>query len=307
MLELSIIIVHYKTLNLTRRCLASIDIQKNWEVIIVDNDSQDGAKEQIEKEFPIVKWITNKSNEGFGRANNLAVEHAKGEYILLLNSDMLVDSSTILTCVEYFGTHHNIGVLGCKLKNEDGTPQKSTYNFVGDNEEIWRVNLLADKLKNYREPRKIKAVMGSFFIMKRKDFEKLGGFDPDFFMYCEELELCDRVSKNLNKEIVYLDQVEAKHKHGGSSDGSWSARQTWLSRALLVYKRKGLVYYIGYHWVMLLTLITNFLLGWKISKEYQKSWQKTAKAYRANRLMYWKIPFTFTRKRGTGKKLLRSA
>lgn len=307
MIKLSIIIIHYKTYALTQRCLANFSIDKDWEVIIVDNDSQDGAQEKILKEFPDIQWVCNSTNEGFGRANNLGVKHAKGKFILLLNSDMLVSHETILKCLDFFDTHPDTGVLSCKLLNEDGSLQKSTYAFIGDNEEVWRMNLLVDKIRHYSQPKEIKAIMGSFFMMRKEDFIQLGGFDPDFFMYCEELDLCDRVSIELKKEIIYLDEVEAIHKHGGSSDGTWSARQTWLSRALLVYKRKGPLYYIGYHLTMTFTIITNFLLGWKLGNEYQKSWNKTVKAYRANRLMYWKIPFNFTRKRGTGNKLLRSA
>lgn len=304
MIQLSIIIVHYKTLELTQRCLLNLDIQKHWEIIIVDNNSQDGAKDKILKEHPYIKWITNPENEGFGRANNIGVAHSKGEFILLLNSDMLVEHEAIQKCIEYFDLHSNVGVLGCKLINEDGSLQKSTYAFIGENEEIWRTNLLVDKIKRFKEPKNIRAVMGSFFIMRKEDFQQLEGFDPDFFMYCEELDLCDRVVNELNKEIIYYPDIRATHKHGGSSEGSWSAQQTWLSRALLVYKRKGLFYYITYHFVMSITILTNFLLGWKIGKEYQQSWRKTVRAYRSNRKIYFQIPFIYSRKRGNGKNML---
>lgn len=279
--------------------------QSEYEIIVVDNDSNDGAGEKITTEFPSVNWMYNSENEGFGRANNMGANAAKGNYLLFLNSDMLVPNNTIERCLDKMEQNDKIGVLGPQLLNEDGTLQKSCYYYVGEHAEILKDNLLLDKLISFKQP-SLKAVMGSFMVIRKEVFTTVGGFDPDFFMYCEELDLCDRI-RALGLEITYIDEVHAIHKHGGSSDREWSIRQTYLSRALLVYKRKGIGAYFVSHALFKFNFITNLFLMWLLDKDYRKGFWKSNRAYFFNWLTYWTIPFTFTRILGTGKKLLKSA
>ena len=307
-IQISIIIVHYKTLELTSRCLKSLYESKieGAEIIIVDNDSNDGAKENILSEFPSIKWITNSSNEGFGRANNLGAKNALGKHLLFLNSDMIVPQNTIESCLDHLEKNSEIGALGPKLLNEDGSHQKSTYRHIGGHQELLKDNLLLDKLYKFKAP-DIRAIMGSFLMIPKDAFVQSKGFDPDFFMYCEELDLCDRIA-DLGKTIVYFDEVHAIHKHGGSStDSGWSLRQTYLSRALLVYKRKGLGDYILSHWIYTFNFFINFLLMWKLDKNYRDDYWISQRAYFKNWLLYWKIPFKFGSKLGNGKQYLKSA
>lgn len=308
-MNLSIIIVHYKTFELTQRCIQSIfETTKSvdFEIIVVDNDSNDGAGEKITTSFPSVKWIYNSTNEGFGRANNLGAKEAKGKYLLFMNSDMLIPENTINNCLIFMVENPNIGVLGPKLLNEDGSFQKSTYNYIGDHQEILKNNLLLDKLMNFKTP-SLKAVMGSFMIIPNHVFKEVNGFDPDFFMYCEELELCSRINKK-GYQIVYFDEEYAIHKHGGSSTASnWVVKQTILSRSLLVLKQKGLGGYLLSHIFYHFNFCTNFFLMWLIDKPYRKGFWSSGKCYFSNWLTYWRIPFTFTPQFGKGNKLLKSA
>lgn len=306
MIKLSIIIVHYKTYALTRQCINSIGYNDTWEIIIVDNNSQDGSKQKIKNEFPFVKWIENEQNEGFGRANNIGASETKGEFLLFMNSDMLIPENTIENCLQYIRTNPKIGVLGPKLLNEDGSLQKSAYHFIGDHQEILQENLLLDKLLKFKTP-PIKAVMGSFMIIPKDVFRKVNGFDPDFFMYCEELDLCSRIAK-IGYKIVYFDSEFAIHKHGGSSTTSeWVVRQTYLSRSLLVLKQKGISGYFIAHFIHHLNFLTNFILMWLLDDRYRKSFWTTNKSYFSNWLNYCKIPFTFNKNLGKGNKLLKSA
>lgn len=308
MIKLSIIIVHYKTYDLTLRCVQSIVATTTiaHEIIVVDNNSNDDAGEKIINDFPSINWIYNSENEGFGRANNLGASKAKGDFLLFMNSDMLIPEGTIENCLQYINENPKIGVLGPKLLNEDGSIQKSTYHFVGDHQEILQGNLLLDKLLKFKTP-PLKAVMGSFMIIPKNVFKKVNGFDPDFFMYCEELELCARIS-NIGFQIEYLDNEYAIHKHGGSSSTSeWVVRQTYLSRSLLVLKQKGVGGYIIHHFILHFNFTTNFLLMWFLDKDYRKDFWSTYKSYFSNWLTYWRIPFTFTRNLGKGSKLLKSA
>lgn len=304
MSKLSIIIVHYKTFELTQRCIQSIfESTKNvdFEIIVVDNNSNDGAGEKITSTFPSVKWIYNSNNDGFGRANNIGAKEAKGNYLLFMNSDMLIPENTINKCLDYMLAHTNIGVLGPKLLNEDGSFQKSTYHYVGNQQELLKDNLLLDKLYSFKTPA-LKAVMGSFMIIPKNVFEQVNGFDPDFFMYCEELDLCERITEK-RYEICYFEEVHAIHKHGGSATTSnWVLKQIYLSRSLLVFKRKGIWSYIISHHIHLFNFITNFCLMWLLDKKYRKGFWITSRCYFSNWLIYWSIPFNFTRKLGTTKR-----
>jgi GT2 family glycosyltransferase len=264
------------------------------EIIVVDNDSIDNSKEIIIERFPKVKWIDTRGNIGYGRANNIGIEAASSEMILLLNSDMILMPDTIENCLAAMKSDLTIGALGCRLLNEDGSEQKSTYSYIGDHEELLRDNHLICKLKNFKE-RPVKAIMGSFFLTKKDVLEKSGVFDTDFFMYCEELDLCDRITK-VGYRIDYLPSVTAIHKHGGSSsDGSWRMKQIYLSRALLVWKKKGLIGYIFSFLIILFNTLVNFPIVITVKREFLLGFVDQQKAIFSNTLRYILIPFKFGR------------
>lgn len=297
-MKLSIIIVNYKTPELTLRCIESIYtsiVDSTFEVIVADNDSQDNSKEKISHSFPSVKWISNSYNAGFGRANNLGVKHAKGEFILLLNSDMLLlPDQNLNVLLNRIKDNSKIGIIGCKLLNEDGSFQKSVYYDIGTLKRELRNNVLWYKLTK-PVPKKLDAVMGSFMLFRKTDFEKLKGFDEDFFMYAEELELCMRFKRKLQKEIIYDENYIAIHKHGGSSKVSdWSINQNMLSNALLHFKLNGWLGYFRYHTIFLINIMTNLVFSFTLEKKLKKSYLKTYKAYFIHFFTYFKIPFYYT-------------
>lgn len=305
--ELSIIIVNYKTPDLTLKCIESIKETvgfNNYEIIVVDNCSNDNSQEIITKKNEDVVWINNPNNDGFGRANNVGISNSKGEYILLINSDVTVLENTIEKCLETIKAEKNIGALGCRLLNEDDSLQKSVYYHTSDYSEILEENLFLDYIYTFKH-KEIKALMGSFLLIPKKVFEQVKGFDPDFFMYCEELDLCRRITSNGYK-LKYLDEVSAYHLHGASSSGrSWVRKQTYLSKALLVYKEKGILGYIFYHFLFTINTITNFILMWLLDKGYRKGFWTTQVCYYGNYLHYLTIPFLYSRQYGTEKRILR--
>lgn len=305
-MKLSVIIVNYKTPELTRRCIESIFAvhREGVEVIVVDNHSQDNSKALVTSLFPEVVWIDNPENDGFGRANNFGASQAKGEYLLLLNSDMLLLEDTVGKCLSYMESHPETGALGCKLLNEDGSFQKSAYHYVGDYMGVLKNNLIVDYIFK-PVPGKIKAVMGAFMLIPKKVFDEVKGFDPDFFMYAEELDLCRRIEAKGYK-IVYFEEATAIHKHGGSSEGSdWSHRQNWLSNALLYLKVRGYGGYVLYHFLYFFTFITNLLLLWKMDQPYRKGFWNEKRWYFSNFWLYFSIPFLFKKSFGNGKRILR--
>jgi len=306
-MTLSIIIINYKTPQLTCRCIESV-LQgglNDMEILVVDNASNDGSKEIITAAYPMVKWIQNKNNEGFGRANNLGILNATGRFVLLLNSDMIVPEGVLEACLAEMGNRPNVGVLGCKLVNEDGSFQKSTYS-VARFRDLLDLNLVFNNLVKTARHR-IEAVQGSFMLMLRSVMDEVGGFDPDFFMYSEELDLCRRIAKKGYK-IHYFDKVSAVHKQGGSiTNQTWSLKQRYLSNALLYYKVRGLTGYLLYHFLFLLNTATNFFAMWLLDKDYRLGYFQIQKAYLSNFVQYLKIPFLYTRKPGDGKRMLRAS
>jgi GT2 family glycosyltransferase len=293
---LSIIVVNYNTRELTCCCIDSIyhNSYEDIEIIIVDNASTDGSKDFILAKFPQIVWIDSGGNIGFGRANNLGIEAASSEMILLLNSDMILMPDTIENCLAAMKSDPSIGALGCRLLNEDGSDQKSTYSYIGDHEELLRDNHLICKLKNFKEL-PVKAIMGSFFLTKKDVLEKSGVFDTDFFMYCEELDLCDRITK-AGYRIEYRTSATAIHKHGGSSSNdSWRTRQIYLSRALLVWKKKGYWGYLLSLLIMILNTMINFPIVFTFKREFLQGFVDQQKAIFSNTLRYILIPFKFGR------------
>ena len=130
-MDLSIIIVNFRTYDLTKQTIISVlDTVKNieYEILVVDNDSADGSLEKLIQDFKnesLVKFIKNNHNDGFAVANNLAFKEAKGEYTLLLNSDVIVNDRTINESLDYIKGNKNIGILGCKVVLPDGTLDKA--------------------------------------------------------------------------------------------------------------------------------------------------------------------------------------
>lgn len=302
---LSIIIINYKTPDLTIRTLESIvtSVCVRYEIIILDNASDDTSEELIRSKYSDIIWIQNKINEGFGRANNRGIKIARGKYILILNPDIVILDETLPTCIQKFENDLQLGILGCKLLNEDGSHQKSTYS-VASMRKLLDQNLIINKLWPMpNEP--VEAVMGSFMLIPKQVFEEVGGFDPDFFMYSEELDLCYRIAKK-GYGIKYFEGASAIHKNGGSTpDKKWAMKQRYLSNALLFLKVRGYLGYFLYHFLFLLNSLTNFCVMWLLNNRWRNSYWQTQKYYFSNFGYYFIIPFLYSRKPGNGKRLLK--
>jgi GT2 family glycosyltransferase len=306
MVELSIVILNYRSPKLVVQCVESIlksTINDDYEIIIVDNHSEDSSKSIIQHEYPDIEFISNTQNEGYGRGNNLGVQFSKGKYVLILNSDVVVATNTIQTCLTHIKEHKQIGILSCAILNSDGTPQNYT-STIANYRKLLDDNLFVD----YFFPKKKyvqEALMGSFLMFDRNVFTELGGFDPDFFMYSEEIELCHRFKKN-DYIIKELDSVSVYHMNGGSTnDRTWANRQSNLSLALLFYKVHGLWGYIYYHLIVHFNFCVNLILMWKLDSNYRTGLKKSIKNYFVSYITYFKIPFKYSRNIGTGDKLLK--
>lgn len=232
-MKLSVIIVNYNVKEYLQNLLYSLDkaaVGIPYEVIIVDNASDDGSVELIKEKFPSVKLIVNEKNLGFGKANNIGLALSKGEFILLINPDTIIQEDTLIKMLSFFELNNQIGLAGCKILNPDGTLQLACRrsfpgpwtsfckvtglsNLFPDSRFFARYNLTyLDENKSYE----VDAISGSFMMMRRNVYEKVGGFDEQFFMYGEDLDLCFRVQKAGYKNF-YVHDTQIIHYKGEST------------------------------------------------------------------------------------------
>ncbi len=258
-IDVSIIIVNFNTLKITTECINSINnFTKgiNYEIIVVDNNSTE-KPDQIET-LPNTQLIKNKVNEGFGRANNIGMTVSRGSFILLLNSDCILEDNAIEASLKKFidlknGKTPNIGVLGAKLTNQDGSQNTSyffnrisLFSLFLNNSIIlkrFKRNYTSAKLKNDTQ---VDAVSGAFMFLSKEVFEKTKGFDPDFFLYSEETEWCfNRITPHYS--IIYTPHIKVTHLVGGSSKGIKDKiiSQSILSGYLHLYKKSFWIFSIA--------------------------------------------------------------
>ncbi len=229
--RLSVIVVSWNTLELTRAALQSVDTHLAsvaHEIIVVDNASTDGTQEMIEAEFPRVRLIRNADNRGFGKANNQGMAIARGEWLLLLNSDAELMDDSVARLFARVQDDHTIGVAHCRLISPDGTTQYSTYRLPSakiallDNLGLSRFmpnDSRADLLGGYWDQsfeRDVEAVAGAFMLLPRLAYQQTGGFDERIFMYGEDLEWCQRIGR-MGFRIRYFPDATVMHHHHASS------------------------------------------------------------------------------------------
>ncbi|MBI4067691.1 glycosyltransferase family 2 protein, partial [Candidatus Gottesmanbacteria bacterium] len=237
-------------------CLDSIfqntskEFLKATDIIVVDNSSGDGTQEMLKKEFKNITIIENKENVGFAKANNQGIRKAKGEFILLLNSDTLIGRDSLEKSLDYIKSQENIGVLGCKLTNTDGTLQYSAgylpnlikislwMEFIDD---IPFINRLLhpyhiDYPEFYDMSQKVGWVTGAFFLIRKKALDKIGFLDQNLFMYGEELEFCFRL-KQQGWDIVYYRDAKITHHKGSSGVGSISGLVEEFAALKYIWKK----------------------------------------------------------------------
>jgi len=232
LMNVSIIIVNYNTKDLLKDCIYSIiNNVKNisYEIIVVDNASQDGSIYMVRSLFSDVKLIINKTNTGFGSANNIGVEAAEGKYIFFFNSDAILVSDTVFSLFDFLEKNQSYAMAGPKILLPGMTMQPKT---CGELPTIFRIfndsmflSILLSNVSffdgiNTDKPSKKETSLGwisGVCMLIRKDvFESVGGFDKNIFLYSEDMDLCRRI-KDTGWEIAHIDDFPIIHKCGGSS------------------------------------------------------------------------------------------
>lgn len=241
-LDLSIIILSYNTKDLTLACLRSIFKYTkgvNFEIIVVDNHSSDDSVSAIKK-FATgkpVKLMASSKNLGFAAGNNLGSKSARGRYLLFLNSDTYLKKNILKPILNFADQQPNLGALSCRLKNKDGSTQPTGGFFPSlSNIFAWQFFLddlplissffksIHPKSSFYHTHQQPDWLTGAFLLVPTDLFTQIKGFDPHFFMYVEDIEICYRLHQ-LHKTIHYLPQFDLVHLGGASASSGYSLIQ----------------------------------------------------------------------------------
>lgn len=277
MKDISVIIVNYNVKEFIINLIDSVNKARHnfdVEIIIVDNNSTDGSPEVIKEKYPDVKLIANKVNLGFGKANNQALEIAQGKYLLLINPDTIVREDTFTKIIDFMERTPDVGITGCKVLNPDGSLQlpcrrsfpglwTSFTKIIGLSSLFPKSRMFARYNLTYLDENKtyeVDAVSGSFMFLRREVYEKTKGFDPDYFMYGEDLDLCFRTQK-AGFKVMYFHETEIIHYKGESTKRSSIDETKIFYDAMMIFVKKHLSTSLFIEIILKVAIFSRFLIA----------------------------------------------
>lgn len=260
--DLSIVLVCWNNKAYLEPCLESLyhsELSSSFDVVVVDNGSTDGSQTMLTEKYPNILVIQNHHNVGLGKASNQGIEVTQGRYILLLNNDTLVNGPSFDAMVDYLDSNPQVGAVGGKLINPDGTVQSCYNNFPSLIEEFLIATQLGELLwtgypANITDT-KVRSVdwMGSACLMiRRTALDQVGLLDEEYFIYGDEADIQYRLKK-AGWQMVYLPQATTIH-YGGRSMNRWSRRKMVYRGHMLFYKKN-----YGGFWTVILRLMMAML------------------------------------------------
>jgi GT2 family glycosyltransferase len=271
---LSIIIVSWNTRQDLLRCLASITANppaRPFEVLVFDNASADGSAEAVAAQYPQVRLEVGPENLGFARANNRAASRAQGRFWLLLNPDTVVHPGAVDVLVRYLASHPQVAAVGPRLVNPDGSLQSSIERLPTIYNEWWRLLHLdhlypiskypQSTLASHR-PQRVEVLAGACLLLKREAVEAGGLFDEEYFVYSEEIDLCDRLYHE-GWELHWVPEAVVTHL-GGQSTRQIADRmfiELYRNKVKFFRKRRGQISAWLYKLVLLQAALVRYGLG----------------------------------------------
>mgnify|MGYP002398446200 CR=1 FL=1 len=263
-MDLSILIVNYNTRELTLDAIRSVyaSVTKYaYEVILIDNHSSDGSVEAISKAYPQVKLIENTENVGFARANNQGIRQASGRYVLLLNSDTIIQPDTLEIMLDFMDRHPTVGASGCKVVLPDGsldkacrrgfpTPGASFCYLFGLSKLFPKVPRFNQYQLGHLDPDEeypVDCLVGAFMLVRREAIEQAGLLDETFFMYGEDIDWCYRI-KQAGWQIYYFPKTSIVHYKGAGKKHKPPKIVYEFHRAMILFHRKH--YHRHYSWLV---------------------------------------------------------
>jgi len=250
--DVSVIVVAWNVKRLLQDCLDSVVAQTkdvDYEIIYVDNASEDGSVEMVRQRFPDVRIIENSQNNGFIKANNQGIEVARGRYVLLLNSDTLVLDNAIAKTVVFADAHPEAAVVGCRVLNPDRTLQRTCFMYPS----LLNMFLSATYLYKlfprskffgrermtwwaFDDVREVETVCGCFSLVRRKAIDQVGMMDPTYFVYGDDPDWCYRFRK-AGWRVLFTPDAQIIH-YGGQNTRQMARTFRWqLEGSTLIFMR----------------------------------------------------------------------
>ena len=275
-MTVSILIVNWKSKDYLRQCLCTVRATCGSifpQIVVVDGASFDGCAEMLATEFPEVEFVQSRENIGFGRSNNLGFARVSGEALLLLNPDTELRENAVSLLLKHLEELPGAGILGVRLLNSDGSLQTSCVQSLPTplnqalaseslrrlfpNSRLWGISALRQSA-----PSEVEAVSGACMMMRSETFRQVAGFNPDYFMYGEDMDLCARI-RHLGLKVYHLPMVEIIHHGGRSSTGVFSKRTAVCMRASVhrfIRAHQGAGSALGYRFLMSVSSLVRLAL-----------------------------------------------
>lgn len=273
-MDLSIVIVNYKTKVLTLQALKAVFAAQRSkgkvEVILIDNASQDDVLVQAKAAFPDLITLSSDKNIGFAGGNNLGLRQARGKYILLLNSDAIIKPDTLVKMIEFMESHPRVGLATCRVELVDGrldpashrgfpTPWAALTYYLGLEKIFPRSRWFGQYHQGWQDlnlPHLIDSPVGAFFFLRKAALNQVGLLDEAFFMYGEDIDLAFRLKK-AGWEIMYTPDTKITHLKGASGLASISKQQRIITAenfftAMKIFYQKHYVrkYFFPFKWLI---------------------------------------------------------
>ena len=276
--DVSVLIVNYNTAHLLHEMWSALNASRgslSLQTIVVDNASRDESLPTIRRELPQAQVIANHENVGFGRANNQALASgAKGRYLLLLNTDAFVSEDTLTSTVAYMDDHPECGLLGVRLVGRDNVLQPSCRYFptpwniflarAGLTRYLPKVRMVDDLTWDHASVRECDWVPGCYLLVRKELVDQVGLFDPRYFLYYEEVDLCF-AAKRAGWKVIYFPDTQVVHIGGESAKSDAKLTQAGRQIATLQIESE-LLYFRKNHGVrgvlasVLLSMLTDSIL-----------------------------------------------
>ena len=287
-MKLSVVIVNYNVKYFLEQCLHSLEqaaMGIDHEVIVIDNASTDGSTEYITARFPKVKWMACRENNGFSKGNNIAIAHAKGEYILMLNPDTIVTKEAIEGCIAFMDNNADAGACGVYMLRTDGTfapesrralptPFVAFCKMSGLSNLFPKSRTFGRYYMQYldkEETNPIEIISGAYMMLRHKTIKKTGALDEDFFMYGEDIDLSYRILKSGYRN--YYMPLRILHYKGESTNKSSYRYVHTFYRAMQLFFKK---HYS--HYSLIVSLPINIAI-----------WTRALLAYVGNQFVHRKV------------------
>ncbi|HEY4507052.1 MAG TPA: glycosyltransferase family 2 protein [Candidatus Paceibacterota bacterium] len=262
MKDLSIIIVHHQTPELLKLCLDSLTkttSEIDREIIVIDSTISHKARDIIKSNFSGVVYLPFKGNLGYSRGVNEGVKHSKGQYILVVNPDVIVTEGSIGKMLQYIQEHEDIGMLGPQILNFNGTHQRTFFSYYKPSTVLARRTFLG-RLKRFKKEinnflmtdadyTQIQTpdwIMGSAMMISRRALEKVGGMDERFFMYFEDVDWARRFWHN-DYKVVYYPEAVFYHYHQRESKSKLGILDAIFNRKTRWHIQSAFKFFWKYH------------------------------------------------------------